>query len=72
MELFIVGLIIGVILGFYICFKLRPKTVGYLKMVKDENNVPYLFLEMNEDGMSEIHKRSYVTLKVDIKHNDSQ
>ena len=67
MEFFIPGLIIGVIIGFYIFFKLRPKTVGYLKVAIDEDKVPYLFLELNNNGMAEIYKRSYVVLKVDIK-----
>lgn len=67
MEFFIPGLIIGAIIGFYIFFKLRPKTVGYLKVAIDEDKVPYLFLELNNNGMAEIYKRSYVVLKVDIK-----
>lgn len=67
MEFFIPGLIIGVIIGFYIFFKLRPKTVGYLKVAIDEDKIPYLFLEIKEGRMNEIYNRSYVTLKVDIK-----
>lgn len=67
MEFFIPGLIIGAIIGFYIFFKLRPKTVGYLKVAIDEDKIPYLFLEIKEGGMNEIYNRSYVTLKVDIK-----
>lgn len=67
MEFFIPGLIIGVIIGFYIFFKLKPKTVGYLKVAINEDKIPYLFLELDDNGITEIYNRSYVTLKVDIK-----
>lgn len=72
MELLIVGIIVGILIGAIAVFRLRPKTVGYLKVTIDEENVPYLFLQLDSDGMDEIYKRSHVILKVDLKSCNPQ
>lgn len=72
MELLIIGIIIGVVVGAFVIYRLGPKTIGYLKVSVDEDKVPYLFLELDHDGINEIYKRSYVTLKVDLKSYNPQ
>lgn len=60
--LFLVGFILGAVLSVII---LRKKSVGSLKMVYDDSDGPYLFLELTKDPNS-IKDKSYVALKVDI------
>ena len=61
--IFIVGLVIGFIAANYVN---KPKmTEGVLKVRNDEGE-SYLFLELTEQNLSNIHELDYVTLRVDI------
>ena len=62
----------GIFVGFISSYGLsaiakRKKTVGTLRMdCSDPDEAPYLFLELEQDGMSKIHKNKTVCLKVDL------
>lgn len=65
-----VGFVLGICLA-----KLRKmkRTVGTLRIVySDPNETPYLFLELDHGGMSEIKKRRIVSFEVDLKSYDAR
>lgn len=47
----------------------RRNCIGVLRMDQsDPNEVPYLFLELEPDGMQKIHRYKTVTLRVRIEN----
>ena len=62
----------GVIVGFGLAYLLRPKNVGVIRVDSSDKDGPYLFLELNHDGMDTINKRQYITLKVNRQSYISQ
>ena len=70
MELWtlLIPLTVGFGLG-YLCSILtrRTKAVGTLRVDRsDPDEASYLFLELEKDGMNEIHKAKAVKFKVDL------
>ncbi len=63
--LFIAGVIVGVL--FENRYHKTKNTEGTLKVRHDEDEA-YLFLELSKENLDNIHKKDYVTLKVDITH----
>lgn len=68
---FIIGLLIGILLGL-IVHKIRmPKYVGHLRIDRSDPDSPYLFLELSE-SFDHVVRSEYVTLKVDTRSYISQ
>lgn len=61
----LIGFIFGVIAS-------RPEKVGYLRVDYSDPDGPYLFLELEEDGMQTIETSDYINLKVAIKDNSQK
>ena len=62
----LIGFLLGICL---VKITNRKRTIGTLRMDRsDPNEAPYLFLELNRDGMREIEKRKIVSFKVDLKN----
>lgn len=59
----LIGLVLGFILATLIC---RPKTIGTLKIVKMEDETPYLFLDLDEE-IDKFYSNQYVHMKVSHK-----
>ena len=60
----IVGAIIGMFCGKYIVLK---KTAGSLRVDQsDPDSGPYLFLELSQRGISELYRKKYIVLKINI------
>lgn len=64
---FILGLIVGIAIGFFVVVLTRYYPIGILHCDRTDPDGPHLFLELNE-SIGEITKLNYVTLQVD--HND--
>ena len=62
------GLVLGLLLGFGLSAVIkRKKPVGTLRVDRsDPEEAPYLFLELERDGMDKIHKAKAVVFKVDL------
>lgn len=62
------GLVLGLLLGFGLSVVIkRKKPVGTLRVDRsDPEEAPYLFLELERDGMDKIHKAKTVVFKVDL------
>lgn len=73
MEL-IVALAIGILIGMVITkFAFRDKPIGSLRVDQsDPDSGPYLFLELSPGGADKIYKKTYVSLRVDLKNYISQ
>lgn len=76
MELWIwfgIGCVSGIILGYVIfsIFRIRNdarRHAGVLRMDRsDPNEAPYLFLELEPNGMDIIHKNNTVILNVNLE-----
>ena len=61
----IIGIIIGVIIGVFIMYKASPNIGSLMVSFEDITGEPYLFLDLK--SMEPIYKKTYVTLKVDLK-----
>ncbi len=63
------GLVLGLLLGFGLSAVIkREKPVGTLRVDRsDPEEAPYLFLELEQDGMDKIHKAKTVVFKVDLR-----
>lgn len=62
------GLVLGLLLGFGLSAVIkRKKPVGTLRVDRsDPDEAPYLFLELEQDGMTKIHQNKTVLFKVDL------
>ena len=65
---FVIGLIAGMFLDYWLASTKVPRPVGTLKMVSDEDG-QYLFLELDERIGPQITDAEYVTMRVDISQN---
>lgn len=65
----VISWLVGFLLGISLAqIKNRKKAIGTLRMDRsDPNEAPYLFLELNRDGMREIEKGKIVSFKVDLR-----
>ena len=63
------GLVLGLLLGLGLsAISRRKKPVGTLRVDRsDPEEAPYLFLELEQDGMDQIHKAKTVVFKVDLR-----
>ena len=66
----IIGLLVGFVCGYGISVHLRAKTfVGTLRMDRsDPTEAPYLFLELDPDGMRKINRFKTVVLRVKLEN----
>ena len=66
----VIGLLIGIMVGVLLSrFIFREKPVGSLRVDEsDPDSGPYLFLELDAGGMSDIYKKQSVRLRVKIKN----
>lgn len=66
----VISWLVGFLLGISLAqIKNRKKAIGTLRMDRsDPNEAPYLFLELNQDGMREIEKGKIVSFKVDLRN----
>lgn len=66
----IIGLLIGFVCGYGISVHLRAKTfAGTLRMDQsDPTEAPYLFLELDPDGMRKINRFKTVVLRVKLEN----
>lgn len=64
-----VWLLVGVVIGTCLTSAIHhsKKTNGVLKVREDEGE-SYLFLELSQQDLDDIHNKDYVILKVDITH----
>lgn len=59
--------LLGLAVGFIVGTKFnKPKTTEGVLKVRDDDGESYLFLELSNQNLSNIHNLDYVTLKVDI------
>lgn len=66
---FVVGLLVGVVVGFILSFK---KPSGYLRIDRsDKDDAPYLFLELSE-SVEKVSENEYVILKIKKENFISQ
>lgn len=57
----------GLLLGFVVAaFIFKPKSIGTLKIVKTEEEAPYLFLDLDEE-IDQFYNKQYVNMKVSHK-----
>ena len=70
----VISWLVGFLLGIGLAqIKNRKKAIGTLRMDRsDPNEAPYLFLELNRDGMREIEKGKIVSFKVDLRDYDAR
>lgn len=63
-------LIVGILIGLLISkFIFRDKPIGSLRIdSSDLDSGPYLFLEVDPGGMSDIYKKQRVCLRIKIKN----
>lgn len=68
--IFVISWLVGLLLGISLAqIKSRKRAIGTLRMDRsDPNEAPYLFLELNRDGMLEIEKGKIVSFKVDLRN----
>ena len=66
----VISWLVGFLLGISLAqIKSRKRAIGTLRMDRsDPNEAPYLFLELNRDGMLEIEKGKIVSFKVDLRN----
>lgn len=66
----VISWLVGFLLGISLAqIKNRKRAIGTLRMDRsDPNEAPYLFLELNRDGMREIEKRKIVSFNVDLRN----
>ena len=66
----IIGLLVGFVCGYGISVRLRAKTfAGTLRMDRsDPTEAPYLFLELDPDGMKKINRFRTVMLRVKLEN----
>lgn len=66
----IVPLVIGFGLGYWLsALDRKNKYVGTLRVDRsDPTEAPYLFLELEPDGMAKIHKQKSVVFKVNLEN----
>lgn len=65
MELFFIGLIIGIIFGAFAMYKKNPNIGKLMVSFDDVEHNPYLFLNLKT--MDPIYKNKFITLTVDLK-----
>lgn len=65
MELFFIGLIIGIIIGAFATYKKNPNIGKLMVSFDDVERKPYLFLNLKT--MDPIYKNKFITLTVDLK-----
>ena len=69
----LIGIIIGLGLGLTTIHRSLPKAVGSLRVDhSDPDSEPYLFMEIDQDGMDVIRNSNYIILKVNLKSYISQ
>lgn len=69
----LIGILIGLGLGLIIFRHSLPKVVGSLRVDhSDPDSGPYLFMEIDQGGMSTIQNSNYIILKVNLKSYISQ
>lgn len=63
-----IGLIAGALIGFALAIILKKeKPIGTLRVDRsDPDEAPYLFLELEQNGMERIRQSKTVVLKVDL------
>ena len=63
-------LLAGILIGLLVSkFVFKDKPIGSLRVDKsDPDSEPYLFLELDAGGMSDIYKKQSVRLRVKIKN----
>lgn len=66
----IIGLLVGFVCGYGISVHLQAKTfAGTLRMDRsDPTEAPYLFLELDPDGMRKINRFKTVVLRVRLEN----
>lgn len=70
MMIYVMCGVIGTLLGFLFAVLLRKrKKIGTLRMDQsDPNEVPYLFLELDPDGMRKINRFKTIVLRVRLEN----
>lgn len=65
----LIWLLVGILVGLLVSrFIFKDKPIGSLRVDQsDPYSEPYLFLELDAVGMSDIYKKKYVRLRVKIK-----
>ena len=65
----LIWLLAGILIGLLVSkFVFKDKPIGSLRVDKsDPDSEPYLFLELDAGGMSDIYKKQSVRLRVKIK-----
>lgn len=66
----LIWLLAGILIGLLVSkFVFKDKSIGSLRVDKsDSDSEPYLFLELDAGGMSDIYKKQSVRLRVKIKN----
>lgn len=66
----LIWLLAGILIGLLVSkFVFKDKPIGSLRVDKsDSDSEPYLFLELDAGGMSDIYKKQSVRLRVKIKN----
>ena len=66
----LIWLLAGILIGLLVSkFVFNDKPIGSLRVDKsDPDSEPYLFLELDAGGMSDIYKKQSVRLRVKIKN----
>lgn len=66
----LIWLLAGILIGLLVSkFVFKDKPIGSLRVDKsDTDSEPYLFLELDAGGMSDIYKKQSVRLRVKIKN----
>lgn len=66
----LIWLLAGILIGLLVSkFVFKDKPIGSLRVDKsDPDSGPYLFLELDAGGMSDIYKKQSVRLRVKIKN----
>lgn len=66
----LIWLLAGILIGLLVSkFIFKDKPIGSLRVDKsDPDSEPYLFLELDAGGMSDIYKKQNVRLRVKIKN----
>lgn len=66
----LIWLLAGILIGLLVSkFVFKDKPIGSLRVDKsDPDSEPYLFLELDAGGMSDIYKKQSVRLHVKIKN----
>lgn len=67
MDYFIFGMIIGGFVASLLHYITKPKKVGILRRVKDEDGSEYFFAEFSEKGFNSLNNSKEVLFKVEKK-----